>query len=67
MKVAGIECIPTTTTLSLIVCEVKAGSSALGGIGTGYIGGSGLIRSNFSLSTYTTPSQLKEQVHLPVA
>ena len=47
---AGHTCIPTTTTVSLIVCKVPAANSALGMVGSGYIGGSGLYRSNFSLS-----------------
>lgn len=63
---AGYDCNPTTTTLSLIVCEVGAGASPIGAVGTGFIGGSGLIRTNYSLPVYYTPSELKEQVHLPV-
>ena len=44
VKVAGHDCKPTTTTLSLIVCQVEAGASPLGAVGSGFIGGSGLIR-----------------------
>ena len=60
VKVAGHMCTPTTVTLSLIVCEVEPATGPLGVVGTGYIGGSGLMRLNFSLPAYYTPTQLKE-------